>query len=293
MIWGRRGGAAFALIAAIILSGSVFCARGMIKEQLIDLDAVAFDGALRRLYHGQNLPILPAQIPEPAANAYAWQNNDQAQIIRHAVGHIALYPNNSVGALLDSISKGDRVIEGDVRLTVEGDLICYHGDDHRAVSTAEYLNEMSNIGAKACYFRDIAAVLRAHRDIYFVIDAKDDFVATYRKIIEVAPDIVGQLIPQIYDFEQILWVRQFDFAGAIFTSYRSALTTEQIFNYARQAEIKAVTLTHERAEKLGAAPTDISVFVHTIDDPIAAADLLKLGFSGVYSNNLRRVCTKQ
>ncbi|PKR58524.1 glycerophosphodiester phosphodiesterase family protein [Thalassospira lohafexi] len=275
-----------AIAVVVVSSAALFALDESVKERLIEADAIVFDGALRRVYHHQRLPVLPATVPAPKPNAYAWLEHDGARIIKHAMGRTPMFSRNSVGAFENSIAAGYTIIEGDLRLTTDGDLVCFHGEDAKPISTKSYLKAIEKGQQAPCYFSDIANLLRAHPEVYFVVDAKDDFVATYSSILKIAPDIVRQLIPQLYDFEQIVWVRQHHFSGALFTSYLSALTTEQMFFYAKETHIEAVTLTEERALKLASVPSNISVFTHTIDDPIEAGRFLQRGFKGVYSNEL-------
>ncbi|WP_417826236.1 glycerophosphodiester phosphodiesterase family protein [Thalassospira povalilytica] len=256
------------------------------KETLIDFDAKWLNGALRRVYHQQHLPNLPASLPDPDINAYLWLEHKQSRVIRHAMGETSAFPRNSLKALMNSIANGDMIIEGDIRLTTEGDLICFHGDETKSVSTAEYLALKKSLGETPCFFLDVVQTLRSHPNVYFIVDAKDNFVETYSKIEKIAEDVLIQIIPQIYDFEQIIWVRNHKFSGAVFTSYKSALTNEQIFHYANAAKIQAVTLTKERTRKLETIPQTPFVFTHTIDAASEAEVFFKLGIKGVYSNSL-------
>lgn len=266
--------------------GGLLIAPDTLKERLLDIDEAFFDGLFRRTYHGQELPSIPATLPAPREGTYAWLATSKTLIIRHAMGPTATIPRNSLKAFENSIAVGDKLIEADIRLTTEGDLICFHGDESKQLSTKDYLALKKQKNLHPCYFSGLATVLRFHPEVYLVIDAKDDFVATYQKIVETAPDILGQLIPQIYDFEQIEWVRKYPFSGEIFTSYKSALTTSQIYRYALKSHIGVVTLTKERALKLDQVPPNLAVFTHTIDDPNEAAALFSAGFKGVYSNTI-------
>lgn len=284
--WSWRVCLVISVVGVLAIWAALSALNGSLKERLIAVDAIVFDGALRRVYHHQRLPVLPAKVPAPKPNAYDWLEQDGARIIKHAMGATSMFPRNSAGAFEDSIAAGYTIIEGDLRLTTDGDLVCFHGDDVDPISTESYLKLVAKEQQPPCYFSDIANILRAHPEIYFVVDAKDDFFATYSKILNSAPDITHQLIPQLYDFEQVVWVREHHFSGALFTSYRSALTTEQMLSYAKEAHLAAITLTHERALKLGSVPSNIAIFTHTIDDPAEAGRFFQRGFYGVYSNEL-------
>lgn len=278
--------ASAALLAVLMTAGVLWPGRHL-KDGLVGLDAIAFKGGLRRLYHGEALPDLPQNFPPPPPGAYDWLDGTDVLIIAHALGKRGGTPPNSIAALEQSVSAGVRLLEVDIRKTTEGTLICHHGDTD-PVSMTAYLNVVEGQGGQPCYFQDLLDVLDRHPDVRLVLDVKDDFYDTYSLITQQAGARAGALIPQIYHFDQILWLREKPFAGAIFTSYRSALTTGQIFTYAAQAHIQAITLTEERADRLspGAIPAGVAVFSHTINDAAKARDLVEKGARGVYSDNL-------
>jgi hypothetical protein len=93
-------------------------------------------------------------------------------------------------------------------------------------------------------------------------------------------------IPQIYFFEQLEALRREPFfAGEIFTSYRSALTNDQILLGARRLGVRVVTLTLARfAELRGHVPEDVYIFTHPVDDPFLAADIRQAGAHGIYTS---------
>jgi len=189
---------------------------------------------------------------------------------------------------------GFRVFEVDLALTSDGHIVCYHGNDNEAeLSTLTYdgyLDTVRTRGLQPCQLVDLLEVARRHPGVHFILDVKNRFEETYKILRKEIRDasLARAFIPQVYSFEEVAPFRRDPFfAGEIFTSYRSSLTTEQMFRRADRLGIRVVTLTlHRFMELRGQLPSNLHVFTHPVDDPLLAALVRKAGARGIYTSYL-------
>lgn len=269
--------------------------RQLIKSFLLRSDAVFFDGALRRLYRKQKVPDVKAVVQTHDADDYYWFGTDPFLVIAHGLGPQLYGGDNTIKTLEKGRDRGFRIFEVDVSLTADNVLVCYHGGSEQEINEMQYSDYLAicrTKGVMPCHFYDIVKYAQLHSNIYFVLDVKNRFFDAYemiRKIVS-AHKVGKSFIPQIYDFDQLPCIRKDRlFAGEIFTSYRSALTNKQIFDYAKKYDIKVVTLTMPRLlEQNKYFPQDAAVFVHPVNDPFIAAQVKSLGVRGIYTSYITR-----
>jgi glycerophosphoryl diester phosphodiesterase len=289
----RSFGLGFAVGALAVLGSALLSpsARVAMKGGLIRTDQTVFGGALRRVYHGQSLPVSPPVPVQPGS--YAWLREASFLPIAHALGPGYLAAPNTVRTFEHGYEAGFRVFEVDLALTADGHLVCLHDGGGRnldSITRAQYQDDLLSQQIEPCEFSDLLRIADSLPDVRFVIDAKNRFAELYEAIRSHpgGQSHLGSFIPQIFEFEQAAQVRRDQhFAGEIFTSYRSALTTDQIFTYARMFDVKAVTLSRERARALrDQLPADIAVFTHPVETPGEAVGFRRLGFRGIYTSSL-------
>jgi len=267
--------------------------RISVKKRLVYLDARYLNSSLRLLYHGQGLPVLPEGVPEPAAGQYAWLGSGELIPIAHGLGPQLYNGPNTRATMIEGLRLGFKIFEVDLALTADGYLICYHGaegEDLDKLTFAQYLEKMHQINREPYIFSNLVKMVRQLPGIKIVLDVKNRFDDAYKVARhEIGDRALGKsFIPQIYYFEQIYAFRQDQFySGEIYTSYRSALTTEQIFNYARKLKIRAVTLTLDRFDEItDRVPSDLVVMVHPVNDPYVVQKIKQLGGRGIYTSYL-------
>lgn len=267
--------------------------RASLKQQIIRSDGVLCNGALRRWYHHQRIPREVTSIAAHAAKDYSWLGADPFFVIGHGLGPKLYGGDNSLKTLEKGRERGFRIFEVDVSLTADNVLVCYHGDDEQRINAMmydEYQKICRSKGQLPCRFDDIAGYAGKNPEVFFVLDVKNRFYDAYGMIKKTVGDLnVGKsFIPQVYDFEQLPFIRKDSlFAGEILTSYRSALTNRQLFYLAEKYDINVVTLTMQRLFELkGKLPKQVAVLTHPVNDPFIAADVKKMGVRGIYTSYL-------
>jgi hypothetical protein len=232
-------------------------------------------------------------MPTIGEGAYDWLGNTEFIPIAHALGPSLSSGINTRETLTKGIMMGFRIFEVDLAVTRDGQLVCYHGDSDKELDEltyAGYEGRLSKRGFKPLKFSELVSIGRTHTDLYFVLDVKNRHDQAYT----IARREIGDMnlgrafIPQIYFFEQLENFRRMPFfAGEIFTSYRSGLTTRQIIDTARRVGIRVVTLTMDRFRELnGTLPEGMAIFVHPVDDAFVAAEIRRLGGRGIYTSYL-------
>jgi len=299
--WGRRARVpvffAGAVLGALIVGGSLLLDPGVFdaaRSLGIRIDARHFDGRVRRWYHGESLPVALQEGEEQAdPRAYDWLGGERFLPIAHGLGPQLFAGEDSLTTLTQGLEMGFRVFEVDLTLTRDGELVCYHGqsdEDLDTLTSERYLASVKQRGMEPCRFADLLRVAGEHPSLRFVLDVKNGFEKAYTLARDAArrAGVGRSFVPQVYRFEQVAIVRKDGvFAGEIFTSYRSALTTRQIFDAARRSGTRVVTLTTRRFQELeGGVPADLHALVHPVNDPFQAMDIRQKGGRGIYSSYL-------
>lgn len=146
--------------------------------------------------------------------------------IIHAGGYVTLSNGtqvsytNSLEALENCWRNGKRFCEIDLQETMDGTLICGHGDEDELVfgtglpttaSGADYLScriygELTPLSAE-----DLAAFMREHPGFYVFTDVKSDNLRVCRRLAEAFPDLRSRFIVQIQLPEEYETLRELGF----------------------------------------------------------------------------------
>lgn len=267
--------------------------RAAVRERVAVLDARFAGGAMRRLYHGRLIDATVSAVSPARPGAYEWLGPEPFLPIAHALGPSLRTGPNTLATFERGLGLGFRVFEVDLVLTADGHLVCYHGGDGEdldRLTVEAYRAQVRRAGTEPCEFGDLVQVARQRPDIRIVLDVKNRLDDVYRMARELIADTAlgPSFIPQVYDFRELEGLRRNPFfAGEIFTSYRSGMSTRRILQTARRLGVRAVTLTLPRfREVAGRLPPDLAVFTHPVDDPLLAAKLRRAGARGVYTSYL-------
>jgi glycerophosphoryl diester phosphodiesterase len=142
--------------------------------------------------------------------------------------------------------------------------------------------------------RDVLGTLRAHPDAYLVLDFKDEVSELLPSIVAeaVAVDssLPARIIPQVSNLEEVKLVRRtYPFPSEILTLYRSAASDDEVVALIARTGIRVVTMSTGRFNRGLAARLDsvgARVYVHTVNDQEAAAELRAEGVWGIYTDSL-------
>ena len=228
------------------------------------------------------------------------------ELVAHAGGTINGYVyTNSLEALQTSVQSGYRLIEIDFMPTSDGVIVLTHvwnnipnrvpGATTQIVSHAEFMSYRLFNRYTPMDLSMLIAFLDEHPDIRIITDTKDGYDAytALYVIAEQYPEHIHRFIAQAYRFEHVPRIRALGFEDVIVTLY---LMPEEIFDHpeeiarlAHAHEVYAVTIQEygilpDFAARLDVA--NIRFFAHTVNNPYRAAELLEMGFYGIYTNFL-------
>lgn len=236
------------------------------------------------------------------------------ELISHALGGIdGKKYTHSPEAFRENYDEGLRVFEVDFSITEDGKIALAHswktwrsqiGDEGEEPATYK---EFKNTKLYGQYipmgFEDLLEVMKEHPDIWVVTDTKSankkgiqrDFTEMLKEIKEAdAERVMNQFIVQIYNEEMLEVVREFyPFDNIIFTMYKRWNEEDgmedfgNICRWCSENGVRTITMYSDlyndeiRAvlEKYG-----IEVYLHTVNDVDEAAQLIKNGARGIYTD---------
>jgi glycerophosphoryl diester phosphodiesterase len=248
-----------------------------------------------RLLGGRLLALLkhehiPATVPPPPAAAYDWLGNQALLSIAHGLGPQLWGGINSRATFEEGYIRGFRIFEVDLAITSDGRLVFFHGADERQLdrtSWQQYVDRLRIEGLDPLEFAQLVEWARRNSELRFVLDVKNRFDDAYRlaRAAIGSPALGQSFIPQIYHFDQLEQFRaDHFFAGEIFTSYQSGLSTTAILQAAERLQVRVVTLTRERVDQLRQVPASVVILTHPVDDAFDAARLRARGIRGIYTS---------
>lgn len=190
-----------------------------------------------------------------------------------------------------SYARGLRLFELDLAWTADGELVIQHdwNGRPRPPTCAEFLAEAPGRHASLAMICDWLA---EHADAFIVTDCKKRSLECHARIRMERPELVPQVIPQIYTLKDHDLVRSQGFRHVILTLYR-VLADEpaaRLADFAARHELFALTIPARRADDAellaGMRRLGVPVYVHTINDAAVARGLVARGATGVYSDVL-------
>ncbi len=190
---------------------------------------------------------------------------------------------NSLEALTNLYARGDRVCEIDLQETVDGLLICGHGDENelvfgtglpRTATGREFLAGRIYGCLTPISFTDLADFLREHPDLFVVTDVKTDNLRVCARMAEEAPDIQDQLLVQIQLPEEYDAIRRLGYRNILYPVFRTPDEQRDVFHlaaFAREHPLAALILPNGYyspdlklflAQKIIGVP----IVLHTLND---------------------------
>ncbi len=208
--------------------------------------------------------------------------------------------SNSLEALNNSYTLGQRFIEMDFVLSSDGIPVCLHDWSmfYSNALTSEPITAEAFSHVKIFNFYtsvtldSLVAWLNTHPDVYIITDIKEDNVGVLRQIADKHPEIMPRLIPQIYQYAEYAPVRAMGYSNIILTLYRLPTYEEKInsrYNarFAKQHGLLAVTADVTLADPSfveAFKKAGVPLFVHTVNDAATQESLRQMGVSGVYTD---------
>jgi glycerophosphoryl diester phosphodiesterase len=222
--------------------------------------------------------------------------------VAHALGGIeGVAYSNSAQAFARSLALGFRLFEVDLAFAGSGALVCFHkgkGEWDQLIypeSGGAGSSDRPRFAGRfdMMTFRELLRRIRDRRDVFLILDTKDNFERVLRRAIEIArsvdPGLLGQIIPQLYRPGDLDLVRSlYTFDRFVFTLFGvPEMSEEAIRDFVRKYGLPAVAMPEHRVD----APFIRSlrregalVYVHTLNDPERVKWALENGAHGIYTD---------
>lgn len=238
------------------------------------------------------------------SSAITKQETEYERVIAHGGGAFQGYETtNSVEAIKKAIENGYKLIELDMEFSSDDKIIMLHDWDktivhylgtsyERKISESQFLNLSIHGRFEVLTFEKLVKILDKTPDLKIVTDTKGDNQKLLSKIAVDYPKYVGRMIPQIYDYDELEWVKDLGFTDIIFTLYTQPhldLDIEKIITFVKENDIYAVAMPDYFAEKgmcKKLADSGIIVYIHPVATLEKAINYNNQGAYGVYSGVL-------
>lgn len=231
---------------------------------------------------------------------YLLCSNEAPSLLRvaHGAGGFkGMVYTDSIDALNYNV-KAYELFEIDLATTSDGGIVCLHDwmgaaeqawgrryDDRPTLATVETLISASR-AYRNCTIHSLADWLMRHPEKRIVTDVKDDNLFVLSKISKMYPNLLKQIIPQIYHPSEFEPVKALGYKDVIFTIYRYDGDDSQTLRSLRQMDIFALTMPNDRARRLAprARCLGVPTYVHTINEMTRFEELHKLGVGEIYTD---------
>ncbi len=298
---GGEAAVAVALVALAVLSTGLLIYLPRVTKRIRRVVSASVLSFWVGLLLGLIAPVL--QSPP----YWAWGEPKQASEllvtprVAHAGGSIfgETYTNS-----LEALERNkDRfsLFEIDLMALDDGNVVCLHDKANSAVgllgkrisgsySLADFLVDRNfREDVTPCTFDELVFWLETNPTKRVVTDAKTDNVFLLNFIAANQAGDLDRFIPQIYSFDEYDIARNLGFSDVIFTTYKSRYSPEEIFAFAQQTALFAVTITSTEVPILAPELSRVGTptYVHTVNDLFWFRELRKWGASNIYTDHLK------
>jgi glycerophosphoryl diester phosphodiesterase len=222
--------------------------------------------------------------------------------IAHAGGQIGNNTyTNSIDALDTNHSLGFRFFEMDLSLTTDQNVVCLHDWDEsftrsfglpgkQAVSLGDFEQLVSTRSEfNKCTLKSLMKWLSEHSDSVVVTDAKERNLDALKIISEKYPELIDQVIPQIYHPGEYAATRKMGFERIIWTLYLYPEGSSAVLEHAAAMDLWAIAMDTDRADQQLALELEamgVQSYVHTINKYADYLYFKSLGIEEVYTDSL-------
>lgn len=233
---------------------------------------------------------------EPSAPIFA-----SNRAVAHALGSVDGVANtNSEAAFEYNVQQGFRLFEVDFTLTEDGDLYCFQEGQEAALQWpdgAETLLAHAHFAGRFPVMRAerLVELLQNNPDVYLITDTTGELRPVLEALLEridaVDPTLRDRLVPQLYEFEDLVSIRDLhDWRHLMLTMYQpEQVDPESIATFIEQEGIDALVVPHpihdyrDLVRRLGRA--GVAVYVQTINDRELVRATLWEGAWGIYTDS--------
>lgn len=236
-------------------------------------------------------------------SAQSAQAASYPRVIAHGCGAVrGETVTNSLEALEQAIANGYQYIEVDMAFTTDGEIAMIHDwessasyylgvGQNKSVSFARYQQCKVLNNYTPLTMEKLAEILQQHPQVHIITDTKESNVEILTFIQKKYPQVVKQIIPQIYQYDEWEAVNKLGYQQIILTLYKmpSERNSAYLAKFVQEKGIYAVTMSVDLANT-GLAKAlqsyGIAVYMHTVNTLKQTVTALNAGAYGIYSDIL-------
>ncbi len=227
---------------------------------------------------------------------------DHTYIVHAAGVYEGFRKTNSLEALENAYSNGNRYIELDFNFTSDLRPVCIHDWNHIAYSGFDGIkpteDEFMQNGVYSLFssinLEVLADFLTRHDDAYIITDVKDLNVYFAGVINREYPQLKDRFIMQVYSENEYAHIRNLGYENIIFSLYKLDWNTktdvEYLTAFAQSNALYGYTFPAELCEIDGYVDsllgTDVPLFIHTVNDKTEQKKYFDMGITGIYTDNV-------
>jgi hypothetical protein len=250
-------------------------------KTVIRIDNIFFSETIREIYAEAIANERWADTQKiPAGMNYDWLSGSTTYLkIGHALGSSGGALANELASLSEARAKGFKFLEVDLWLSSDNTIRCFHGPGTPGALTKN-----------TCTFDRLISATSASGE-FLILDIKTDFYSTLKRIDESlkgTPRERRRVILQLYQPRDIRYFAILpsakDYPGPILTAYSARASLNAIYNGAKKANIRALTIPfHRRFALKRDEESNIAIFVHPIHSCETAREAKMWGADGIYT----------
>ena len=230
---------------------------------------------------------------------YAQENSKS---IAHGGGFIEGHSvTNSLEAVQNSISNGFQYIELDMNFTSDGEIAMIHDwensagnylgiNQNRPISYAEYQKCKIFEKYTPLTMDSLSDLLAKNPTVSIITDTKEDNIKLLTLIKNRYPQMLNQMIPQVYSYLEWEAVKALGYQNIILTVYKmSDIDVQQLLAFSQEKGLFAVTVSAEFVGTglLGVLQENgVKCYVHTLNSLDQVVKAVEEGAYGVYTDFL-------
>ena len=208
---------------------------------------------------------------------------------------------NSYDALVNMYEQGNRVCEIDIRETIDGALICAHGDETVLAdgtglpvdaTEKDFLSVRLFESFQPMTVQMLTQFMHQHEDLLIITDIRGDNVEICRKLAQNYPELRQRFLIQIYHKEEYEPVNKMGFPYIIYTLYREEDSERNLWklaHFVQRHELVGVTIQYDqfysRKNQIAMNHCGVPFMFHTVDDASEITAMLRKPYVlGVYTD---------
>lgn len=219
-------------------------------------------------------------------------------LIPHGGGNIHNIPiTNSLEAINNSIKNGSKLIELDFLKTADNKFVLGHDwsvtyrifkNGYGMTTYEQYIKKNSDLFTPIG-MDGLVKILDDNKDLSIVTDIVGDNKEFLEHLFLNYNSYMNQFKVQVYSIDEYHFAKSLGFKDIIYSMYQVYLTDNEIFSFAKNNDVFAITMGESRAiSGLAKRLSDINVmtYVHTVNDLDLINKYMKLGVVGFYTDIL-------